>query len=84
MNSRHRQTLEAIFARPTRAGIRWTDIEALFLACGGQISEGAGSRVRVAIDPARAIFHRPHPQPQANKGTVDSVRRFLETAGIRP
>jgi hypothetical protein len=80
----HQATLEAIFATPVRAGIVWSDIEALFRACGAQISEGSGSRVRVALNDVRAVFHRPHPRKETDKGAVKSVRRFLAEAGIVP
>ena len=80
----HRATLEAVFATPIRASIAWRDIEALFVACGGEISEGEGSRVRVALNGVRAVFHRPHPQKETDKGAVRSVRRFLSEAGITP
>jgi hypothetical protein len=80
----HQATLEAVFAAPVRAGIVWTDIEALFRACGAEISEGSGSRVRVALKGVRAVFHRPHPQKETDKGAVKSVRRFLMEAGITP
>ena len=84
MNRQHQKTLEAIFEKPERANIPWRDIEVLFVALGGEISEGRGSRVRVAIHGVRAVFHRPHPQKEANKATIRSVRRFLEEAGVRP
>jgi hypothetical protein len=42
LSRRHQTTLEAVFATPVRAGIVWRDIEALFVACGGEISEGKG------------------------------------------
>jgi len=80
----HRATLEAVFASPVRASIAWRDIEALFMACGGDISEGEGSRVRVALNGVRAVFHRPHPHKETDKGAVKSVRRFLSEAGITP
>ena len=54
------------------------------LACEAEISEGAGSRVRVAMNGVRAVFHRPHPQTETDKGAIKSVRRFLSEAGIRP
>ena len=54
------------------------------LACESEISEGAGSRVRVALNGMRAVFHRPHPQKETDKGAIKSVRRFLSEAGIRP
>ncbi len=82
MNTKHRKTLEAIFARPERADIIWRDIESLFIALGGEVSEGSGSRVRVALHGVRAVFHRPHPQRETNKGAVKSVRRFLQEAGF--
>jgi hypothetical protein len=84
MNRRHRKTLDAIFERPERADVAWHDIEALFVALDAEVSEGRGSRVRVALNGVRAIFHRPHPQKETDKGAVKSVRRFLQEAGIEP
>ncbi|HFE65671.1 MAG TPA: type II toxin-antitoxin system HicA family toxin [Chloroflexi bacterium] len=84
MNRKHRKTLESVFADPVRANIVWKDIEALFIALGAEISEGRGSRIRVVLHGVKAIFHRPHPRKEANKGMVKSVRRFLSEAGIKP
>jgi HicA toxin of bacterial toxin-antitoxin, len=84
LSRKHRATLEAVFATPIRAGIAWRDIEALFVACGGEISEGQGSRMRVALNGVRAVFHRPHPRKETDKGAIRSVRRFLTEAGITP
>jgi hypothetical protein len=83
VDKRHRRTLEAIFEKPERADIDWRDIEALLIALGAEISEGSGSRVRVALKDVRAVFHRPHPRKETNKGAVKSVRRFLEAAGVK-
>ena len=84
MNSRHRQTLSRIFAEPPPADLRWSDIEALFKSVGAEISEGAGSRVRVALNGVRAVFHRPHPGPDAKRSAVRAVRGFLIAAGVTP
>ena len=84
MDRKHRKTLEAIFEKPERANIAWRDVEALFIALGAEISEGSGSRVRVVLKDVRAVFHRPHPRKETNKGTVKSVRRFLGAAGVKP
>ncbi len=84
MDGKHRKTLEAIFEQPERANILWREVEALFTALGAEISEGNGSRVRVALNGVRAVFHRPHPRKETNKGAVKSVRRFLEAAGVKP
>ena len=72
------------FRQPAQAGIRWADIESLLVACGADIEERAGSRVAVELHDVIAIFHRPHPRKEADKGSVASVRRFLARAGVRP
>lgn len=82
--SKHDKTLAAIFAEPTRANVKWKDIEALLKSKGAEISEGQGSRVRVFLNGIRAVFHRPHPQPDTDKGALRSVRRFLSEAGVTP
>ena len=84
LRSKHRKTLQAVFEKPVRANVPWTDIESLLLACGAEISEGRGSRMRVALNNVRAVFHRPHPQKEIDKGTLVAVRRFLIEAGVEP
>ena len=51
---------------------------------GAEISEGRGSRVRIALKGVRAVFHRPHPQKETDPGAVASMRRFLVEDGIKP
>ena len=53
------------------------------IALGGEVSEGSGSRIRVALNGVRAVFHRPHPEKETDKGTLKSVRRFLLEAGVK-
>ena len=84
MMRKHRKTLHAIFTEPVRANIPWADIEALLVALGAERDEGSGSRVRFVLNGIRAVFHRPHPQKETDRGAVKSVRRFLEEGGIRP
>jgi hypothetical protein len=64
-----------IFVRPVSSGIRWDDIEALLVALAER-SEGRGSRVRFRLNGEEAVFHRPHPSPETDKGAVKAVRRF--------
>jgi len=84
MNKKQRQTLGGIFEKPGRSDIEWSDVVAFFKALGGELSEGRGSRVRVALKDVRAVFHRPHPERVIDKGMVKSVRRFLSEAGVNP
>jgi len=75
--------MESIFEKPERANIAWKDIESLLVSLGAEISEGRGSRIRVALNKVRAVFHRPHPYKEASKALVKSLRRFLEEAGVK-
>jgi Trp operon repressor len=74
----------AIFEEPVRSNIPWREIEAMLEAAGAEITEGNGSRVRIALNGVRAVFHRPHPQKETDKGAVKSMRRFLTEAGLTP
>jgi hypothetical protein len=82
--SKPARILQAIFEQPVRADIKWSDIESLLRHEGAEMSEGAGSRVRIVLNGVRAVFHRPHPRKEADKGAVRSMRRFLIEAGVEP
>ena len=84
MKRKHRATLELIFKRPVSGSVRWSDVEALFVALGGQVSEHEGSRVGVFLFGEIRVFHRPHPSPDTDKGAVESIRKWLDSHGIRP
>lgn len=84
MNSKHRRTLAAVFSRPVLGNINWSDIEALLSALGADIENMGGSMVAVSLNGVRALFHRPHPQKETNRGAVKAVRVFLEEAGVEP
>jgi hypothetical protein len=80
--NKHQRTLEAIFEK--QANIPWTAIESMLSSFGAEISEGRGSRVRIHLRGVRAVFHRPHPRKEADRGAVASMKRFLAEAGIWP
>ncbi len=83
MGGKHRKTLQTINHDPVRSDIKWTNIEAMLKNYGAEISKGRGSRVRIALNGVRAVFHRPHPQKETDKGAVKSMRRFLKEAGVK-
>ncbi|AWB24894.1 type II toxin-antitoxin system HicA family toxin [Methylobacterium currus] len=56
----------------------------MLVACGGEVQERQESRVRVVLSGVRAVFHRPHPRKETDRGAVKSVRCFLLEAGIEP
>ncbi|MBC7898720.1 MAG: type II toxin-antitoxin system HicA family toxin [Saprospiraceae bacterium] len=82
MKKKHRQTLRDIFETPVRSNILWDDVEKLLVALGAELSEGRGSRLRIALKGVRAVFHRPHPRKETDKGAFVSMRRFLTEADI--
>ena len=83
MNTKNKKVLKSIFDSPVSSSIPWKDIELLLVSLGAEISEGNGSRVRIALNGIRAIFHRPHPQKETDKGAIMSMRRFLKEAGVK-
>lgn len=82
MQSKHHKTLQEIFDEPVRSNILWADIENMLRALGATIKEGNGSRVRIMLNEVSAVFHRPHPRKETDKGAVKSMRRFLIEAGV--
>ena len=84
MKRKYQKTLALIFARPVSGNVKWKDIEQLFVELGAEIIEAEGSRVGVRLFGDRRVFHRPHPSPDTDKGAVTSVRKWLESNGVKP
>jgi hypothetical protein len=84
MNSKHRRTLNAVFADPVSGTINWSDIESLLLWAGAEVVEGRGSRVRFVCGQEVESFHRPHPAKEAKRYQVRAAREFLERIGVTP
>ncbi len=82
LSSKHLKIWNDVFAIPIRSNILWSDIENLFIALNAEVTEGRGSRLRVEIKGAIAVFHRPHPRKETDKGALISVRKFLIKSGV--
>lgn len=82
MRTKHTRTLQAIFSDPIQSGILWRDIETMLAALGAEISEKRGSRICISLNGVDAVFHRPHPRKETDKGAIGSIRRFLKEAGV--
>jgi len=79
VNRKQQKLLTAIFTKPTLANIKFSDIETLLVSVGAEKIEGSGSRVAFVMPSgAKWEHHRPHPQKEARKYQVESVREFLE------
>jgi hypothetical protein len=84
LSSRHRATVAAIFAVPTRADVTWRSFVGLVAALGGLVQHGRGSRRRIKVGPRRANLHEPHPGATMPKGAVEDARDFLRSLGVVP
>jgi hypothetical protein len=84
MKRAHAKTVELIFAHPVSGNVRWADLEALFVELGATVTEREGSRIAVVLFDQVQIHHRPHPRPTTDKGAIASVRKWLETNGVKP
>jgi len=84
MKAKHRKTLAAIFAKPTKANIKFSDIESLVKALGGEVREGDGSRVVLELSSTREYTHRPHPGKEAKKYMVEKIREWLTNLEMTP
>jgi hypothetical protein len=76
--------LAAIFEHPTPASIVFADIEALFRALGGTVSEREGARVKIELLGEQWRGHRPHPGKEAKRYQVEEARELLERVGVKP
>ncbi len=56
MSSKHQKTPALFFKDPIRSDVNWADIIALLQHLGAEISEGKGSRVRIALNGIRAVW----------------------------
>ena len=59
-------------------------MEGLFVALGAELSEREGSRIGVFLFGEMRVFHRPHPNPDTDKGAVASIRKWLDEHGVKP
>jgi len=84
VKGKHQKILDAIFITPTKANIKFSDIESLLVSLEGRVKEGAGSRMSVTISSRTAYFHRPHPGKEAKKYQVENTREFLQSLGVEP
>jgi len=84
MKTKHQKTLAAIFAKPTRANLKFSDIESLIKALGGEIREGDGSRVVFELFETREYIHRLHPGKEAKRYVVEKIREWLTELEVTP
>jgi len=84
MNSKHRKTLDEIFAVPVNGSLEWVRIESLLVALGCKVHEGRGATVSFHKDGHVLNIHRPHPGKESLRYRIVEARGFLEDIGATP
>lgn len=84
MSHDHTRTLRQIFAHPVSMNIKWKDVVHMFESLGGRVEPAHGGRETVHLNGRQMTFHVPHGKAIDSKDEVVQIRRFLESAGIRP
>jgi hypothetical protein len=84
MSHKHEHLLQTIFQDPISANIHWRDIESLLKHVGAEIESLAGARIRVKLNGAEGILHRPHHGNTLDKSAVRHLREYLAHARMTP
>jgi hypothetical protein len=85
MKRKHTKTLDLIFKRPVSANVKFDAAMALLVEIGAEIDESReGSRVAVILSDDVKVMHKPHPDPNMDKGAVVDLRDWLKHHGVTP
>jgi hypothetical protein len=82
--SHHGALLRTIFQDPISANIHWREIESLLHHLGASVESLNGNRIRVKLNRAEAVLHRPHHTNTLDRNGVRGLRAFLAGAGMTP
>ena len=84
MDKEQRHTLAKIYDDPHAAGVRWTEVEQLFITLGGYAKWSNPSHLTVELKGHKESFQTPTRDKNAVLTESDGkkVRDYLESAGI--
>jgi len=82
LNRKQQKLLEFVFDKPTRANLKFGDVEKLLVSLGAMKFEGRGSRVAFVMPNGQKWeAHRPHPQKEARRYQIETLQEFLRGLG---
>ncbi|UCG98150.1 MAG: type II toxin-antitoxin system HicA family toxin [Burkholderiales bacterium] len=84
MSHKHEQLLKLIFHDPISGNIHWREIESLLNHLGAEMEPLSGARIRVKLNRAEGILHRPHHSNVMNVQAIKHLREYLGRAGATP
>lgn len=84
MNKEQRHTLAKVYDDPHAAGVRWRNVEQLFLGLGADAKWSDPSHLTVELKGHKDSFQTPYRDKNAvlTENDGENVRDFLESAGI--
>jgi hypothetical protein len=84
MNKEQRHTLAKVYDDPHAAGVRWRNVEQLFLGLGADAKWSDPSHLTVELKGHKESFQTPYRDKNAvlTENDGENVRDFLESAGI--
>ena len=84
MDKEQRHTLAKVYDDPHAAGVRWRDVEQLFLGLGADAKWSDPSHLTVELKGHKESFQTPYKDKNAllTAGDGKKVRDFLESSGI--
>jgi hypothetical protein len=84
MSHKHEQLIRAIFREPFSGNIHWREVESLLHHLGASVESLSGARLRVQLNGAEGILHRPHHSNVLDRQGVRHVRAYLAQARVTP
>jgi hypothetical protein len=84
MSHKHESLLRTIFHDPISGNIHWREIESLLNHVGAEVEPLSGARIRVRLNGAEGILHRPHHGNTLDRSAVRHLREYLAHAQMTP
>jgi hypothetical protein len=84
MSHKHENLIRAIFHDPVSGNIQWREIESLLHHLGAEIESLSGARIRVKLNGAEGILHRPHHGNSLGRQDIQHLREYLGHARVTP
>lgn len=84
MSHKHEAFIRAIFQDPISGNIHWREVESLLHHLGASVESLSGARVRVVLNGAEGILHRPHHSNVLDRSAIKHLREYLAHARVTP
>ena len=84
MSHKHDNLIRAIFHDPISGNLQWREVESLLRHLGAAIESLSGTRIRVKLNGAEGILHRPHGGNSLGRQDIQHLRDYLSHARVTP